>query len=330
MRRSRFLVLSLLAACSTEPARPPEPAASEAKPAEAPKVIAAVPIVPAGKPAPAAPADSERPAVAADSRAARFEALRDEYEKAMNDYYALFRDVKTDEEARKVSETAKAPDRKAYGDRLQVIFDEDPADATAWEILEWSLGQGGDLLERKKASAALEKFHFEREELESLVARLDLGQPDIASFVTKLSESSPHAAVRGNALYALATQKKEDAELIRSLRELSSEEDKKNYEGWLGAERMQALSAADPEHAQGEAITLFKRVEKEHGDVAVRKGTPYETTLGKRAKAEIFEMENLVPGKPAPEILGEDVNGVAFKLSDYRGKVVMLDFWGFW
>ena len=35
-------------------------------------------------------------------------------------------------------------------------------------------------------------------------------------------------------------------------------------------------------------------------------------------------------GKPAPEIEGEDADGVRFKLSDYRGKVVLLDFWGHW
>ena len=35
-------------------------------------------------------------------------------------------------------------------------------------------------------------------------------------------------------------------------------------------------------------------------------------------------------GKVAPEIEGSDADGVAFKLSDYRGKVVMLDFWGDW
>jgi hypothetical protein len=32
----------------------------------------------------------------------------------------------------------------------------------------------------------------------------------------------------------------------------------------------------------------------------------------------------------APEITGEDIDGVTFKLSDYRGKVVVLDFWGNW
>ena len=35
-------------------------------------------------------------------------------------------------------------------------------------------------------------------------------------------------------------------------------------------------------------------------------------------------------GRPAPEIDGTDVEGKPFKLSDYRGKVVALDFWGFW
>lgn len=35
-------------------------------------------------------------------------------------------------------------------------------------------------------------------------------------------------------------------------------------------------------------------------------------------------------GKLAPEIVGEDIDGKPMKLSDYRGKVVMLDFWGNW
>src|SRR6266568_1521532 len=35
-------------------------------------------------------------------------------------------------------------------------------------------------------------------------------------------------------------------------------------------------------------------------------------------------------GRDAPEIDGEDLGGARFKLSDFRGKVVVLDFWGFW
>jgi hypothetical protein len=35
-------------------------------------------------------------------------------------------------------------------------------------------------------------------------------------------------------------------------------------------------------------------------------------------------------GEVAPEIDGEDIEGVRFRLSDYRGRVVVLDFWGNW
>jgi hypothetical protein len=35
-------------------------------------------------------------------------------------------------------------------------------------------------------------------------------------------------------------------------------------------------------------------------------------------------------GDIAPEISGEDIDGKKFKLSDYKGKVVVLDFWGNW
>jgi peroxiredoxin len=31
-----------------------------------------------------------------------------------------------------------------------------------------------------------------------------------------------------------------------------------------------------------------------------------------------------------PDLRGEDLDGKTFKLSDYRGKVVFLDFWAHW
>ncbi len=41
-------------------------------------------------------------------------------------------------------------------------------------------------------------------------------------------------------------------------------------------------------------------------------------------------VEGLAVGNLAPDIENEDLDGETFKLSDYRGKVVMLDFWGNW
>ena len=48
------------------------------------------------------------------------------------------------------------------------------------------------------------------------------------------------------------------------------------------------------------------------------------------ARKQLFEVQNLAAGKKALEISGQDLDGVEFKLSDYRGQVVVLDFWGDW
>jgi len=48
------------------------------------------------------------------------------------------------------------------------------------------------------------------------------------------------------------------------------------------------------------------------------------------AERELKAFRTLRVGKEAPEISGKDLDGKEFKLSDYRGKVVLLDFWGNW
>jgi thiol-disulfide isomerase/thioredoxin len=44
------------------------------------------------------------------------------------------------------------------------------------------------------------------------------------------------------------------------------------------------------------------------------------------------DIRPLVPtvGYPAPDIRGEDLEGIDFKLSDFKGKVILLDFWAMW
>jgi hypothetical protein len=46
--------------------------------------------------------------------------------------------------------------------------------------------------------------------------------------------------------------------------------------------------------------------------------------------AEQTRPAGLAVGVVAPELEGQDENGKTLKLSDYRGKVVMLDFWAGW
>ena len=55
-----------------------------------------------------------------------------------------------------------------------------------------------------------------------------------------------------------------------------------------------------------------------------------ETRYAKMGQSSLFELDNLQIGMVAPDFEIEDENGTKWKLSDYRGKVVVLDFWGFW
>jgi thiol-disulfide isomerase/thioredoxin len=53
-------------------------------------------------------------------------------------------------------------------------------------------------------------------------------------------------------------------------------------------------------------------------------------SFAKRAAIMIYAADKLAIGMKSPEISGTDTDGVAFKLSDYKGKVILLDFWGDW
>lgn len=122
------------------------------------------------------------------------------------------------------------------------------------------------------------------------------------------------------------------------------------------------LRLCDPDAMRKEAEELYEEVIRDYGDVPyiTRKfrelealmrepepkwgGKPLtaeerkeverllarKQTLAEIAEARLDAIHNLVIGKPAPEINGVDFHGRPLKLSDYRGKVVALVFWGSW
>lgn len=68
--------------------------------------------------------------------------------------------------------------------------------------------------------------------------------------------------------------------------------------------------------------SLFEQAAREFADVTFRSGT-----IGETAKSELYDIRHLGVGKVAPDIAGKDQDGKQFKLSDYRGNVVLLYFW---
>jgi hypothetical protein len=92
------------------------------------------------------------------------------------------------------------------------------------------------------------------------------------------------------------------------------------------ADGMPESDAKDAEKMRQESQELFERATSKYADVKL----PFRGTVGDQAKGELFELIHLSIGKEVPEVEGEDADGKKFKLSDYRGKVVLLDFWGHW
>jgi hypothetical protein len=84
--------------------------------------------------------------------------------------------------------------------------------------------------------------------------------------------------------------------------------------------KSEAIPKGDAKLAK-EAEDLFDQIVKKYAD---------QKDLVESARDELFVIRHLAIGKEAPDIAGEDVDGKKFKLSDYRGKVVVLDFWAGW
>ncbi|MEZ6197482.1 MAG: hypothetical protein R3F20_17445 [Planctomycetota bacterium] len=145
--------------------------------------------------------------------------------------------------------------------------------------------------------------------------------PDAAAALERLAVG--HAGDDGlAALFPLMHYRAEPraAEICRALRRKSSSRR-------IRAEAIYALSrlefGIDGDPARGEALL----VELERDFAGVRRAGG---TFGELAARELFALRHLAVGREAPDIRGRDVDDRPLTLSEHRGKVVLLSFWGDW
>jgi len=86
--------------------------------------------------------------------------------------------------------------------------------------------------------------------------------------------------------------------------------------------------AANVDALAAEAEKGFKAVVNDYADCPQLTGGL--RSLGEEANRELYALRNLRVGKIAPDIEGEDLEGMRFKLQDYRGKVTVVVFWASW
>lgn len=87
----------------------------------------------------------------------------------------------------------------------------------------------------------------------------------------------------------------------------------------LLAAATRSLNSGEPERVE-RAMALLSEV--------VRRWP--ESDAAEEADQRLFQLQYLSVGRLAPDFETHDAEGNFFRLSDYRGKVTLIDFWGFW
>lgn len=173
-----------------------------------------------------------------------------------------------------------------------------------------------------RAIAILLRDHVQSDKLGETCKRAQFGfRKEFETFLRTVLEKNPHRDVRGQAYLRLALF------LYGRLNRLDLLKDQptvnKRYENLYGKDYLDTLRQQDRTKAITEVEAVFEQAAKEYGDVKLA----YGGTVGDNAKVELFAIRHLAVGKEAPDIEGPDQDGVRFKLTDYRGKVVLLYFW---
>jgi S1-C subfamily serine protease len=147
------------------------------------------------------------------------------------------------------------------------------------------------LAQLKTVEERLLADYLQEEKLGDVALEMMKGEPGTTfDFLTRLSNDSPHREVKAFATLALAVQ------------------------------QMDFLSSGNKTD-EARALTLLKKLNSQYADVPVG-----SYTIGDIVGPMLFEVEHLTIGKKSQDIKGKDVDGHNLKLTDFRGKVVVLDF----
>lgn len=182
-------------------------------------------------------------------------------------------------------------------DAVLARAEKDEKDPLAADLVAWVVTSGPSSPAGKKAIDRLLEKYPDHASVERAVALLGrTGGKDAQGRLKSLLEKDPHPKVKAAAALALA---RAVAEKVDDLADMPAEADK----------------------VAGEAESYFAKAIELSKDNAAQK---------KDAEIELAAIRHLRVGKEALDIKGADLDGKEFRLSDYRGKVVLLDFWGNW
>lgn len=192
------------------------------------------------------------------------------------------------------------PDPSFYAERVWAelqgeLHQEWSLEFCTW-ILEYAPAFVGDPLAGKGTAPAelirqaVEKHHLKSAQVGRLcLSMTSLPNPQTLTLVERIAKENPHRGVQGQAALASAI-------LLKGL----------GGERSVMARRLTRLREA-----------IIKAADVKVGNVSV----------AQLAEDELFVISNLSKGRKAPDIIGRDATGTAFKLSQAKSKVIVVAFW---
>jgi hypothetical protein len=300
-------------------------------------------------------------AEAAKTPADELAGIQQDYNKKQQEFMAAFRAAKTQEDKQRIARENR-PDFKPFLDRVLKLAAAHPEHASATDGLMWALQMSRDISESKKVEGALIKNYVEKVSLKELSAKFqhysfrnaptlmeailakveanadDKDAPKLLAWIHRSTMYASPSPV-GDKVTKLLFEKFVNDDVLASVcqnlgnmgernrhaaAQLRSVLDRSTNKKVLASANFGLAMVLKEQDAskQKEAEELFEKVIKEFG--------PENKILAQQATSELREIRLLGIGKTVPEIEGLDLQDKNFRISDYRGKVVLLDFWGFW
>jgi thiol-disulfide isomerase/thioredoxin len=228
------------------------------------------------------------------------EEAKEKFERDFNALKAELKRAKTDDDEKKVRERI-AELKARFLARLVVLAEKNPDTEETFDLLVELTSIGGET--GKRARELIAAHHTTKPWVKAaLPALANWDDPAGAKCLAEIAKGSPDRDTRGVAYLFLG----------------------------IGEKRQAVAAQGDRQKAHiATAETALTAARDGYADV---KYGPRQKVgaAAAAALAGLKNLANLAVGKVAPEIVGEDLDGKPLKLSEYRGKVVLVDFWATW
>jgi len=262
-----------------------------------------------GKKAPTKPAEPIKSAgsdVEKSEGQKKLDSLRNEFKKLQDDVIQEYKDAKSPEEAQKLipkiqKNLLKLPREEYAKKAIALSKTMQPADQGSFDSLVFAMSmvsRGNNKEIMKEAVDMIVKDHSKNPKMISVLGFIS-STPDGASVLEKIATKTDDRNLAGLAWYAITENLQKEA-------------------GDVGPKQAEELNKRTE--------MIYEKLAKDYADVSMGRGT-----IGDTIKAALFELQNLSVGKVAPEVLCLNIDGdKEDKLSNYKGKVVVLDIWATW